>query len=145
MIETKDVDRRKALAYALLLQFEKNIKFDYPMPEAAVLIKRMKTAVFDHGVGKLKKEFQKVLFNETWNAYDDIFMFIYDIEVFGSEWFFGFGTLRRWRAGEKEKAEKIVNENLTSEELEQIKELAAHYIYDIEVDGGVAPFTLGDM
>ena len=117
-------EKEEAWMDAILLAYDKNIKYDYPMPDAYKIIKSCKQVIRDIKVSKpFKDKVEKVLFG-TYDSYAPMenYMGHYDSR-FGHEWFFGYGTLYRWRDGEREGAKSRVQQYLSTRDRGYFKKL----------------------
>ena len=119
-------EKQDALVDAILLAFDLPLKYDYVIPPEYDIGTLVRVYLKET---KVPKNFQYII-QEVVCAFSDEHSVLESYlkgseEKFGREWFYGYGTLSRWRYGEKEKAEKRVDKYLTESQKENIKKLQA--------------------
>ena len=124
-----DVERNTRLSWlnVILLSFKRNIKFDYPIPCPDKIEDRFHALNNKNAFKDVSPEIISRLEKYLSPGFDsdselDTYM-RYNDHVFGKEWFHGMGTLYRWRPGEKNHALQLINNTLTSSELEEAKKI----------------------
>jgi hypothetical protein len=113
-------EKRDVWMDVVLMAFDKSIQYDYPIPDlyrtnnhVISIINELKSKkkIPSNVADKIlkhcwasKDEYSNLETRLTWN------------HIFGSEWFYGFGTLYRWRSGEKEKAQVRIDKYIPKSE-----------------------------
>lgn len=94
-------DEKYKWVFAILLSFEKYIKYDYPLPDPSLItlwanevVNSIK--VSDKTKTKIKKELDG---REDRDDFSNIDLYMDSKAEFGKEWLYGYGTLYRWRNG----------------------------------------------
>jgi len=107
----------------VVLSFHKNIKYDYPIPSTSDVTERARRLCkSDIGLpGHILDNLWKLIWRQSKDDYCQLedYMRLCDY-IFGSEWFYGFGTLLRWRPGEREKALKRIEKWINKEDKKYI-------------------------
>ena len=107
-------DQEHALVDAVILAFDLNLVYDYPIPPACDVETLLKAYLEKKGVSKAFKEELWGIIRCSRDEYSRLERYLGGSDnVFGHEWFCGFGTLSRWRPGEREKAMERVDKYLT--------------------------------
>lgn len=117
-------DRMDAVSFGLILAFKKNIKYDYPIPPHYEIIGRAKIELDKLNITKnLRSLVEEVIFVST--RYDCPYLErVMDRDnVFGSEWFFGYANLYRWRKGKEDRAKALINKVLTGPQKRDLKKI----------------------
>ena len=109
-----ECDKKHAFLDAIFLVFDKNIKYDYPIPDYYHIEARIRACLDIVDVPKTFKGQLKEIYWEAYDSYSDVHDYLTHKTKFGSEWFYGYGTLYRWRPGEREKAQARVEKHLTT-------------------------------
>ena len=110
-------DKEAAWKDAILLAFDFPIQYDYPIPEKHRINKAVKKVLDELGLPKKFTEKVWKLVSSGRDEYSILESYISNFDNrFGSEFFYGYGTLYRWREGEREKAEKRVQMYLSAGE-----------------------------
>lgn len=125
----RDYEKRHAIVDAILLAYEKHILYDYPIPNAHEVCSLVKMYL-EKTDKKLPEKFKNKIREAIWAAkdeYSNLEDYLRHHEnKFGHEWFYGYGTLHRWRPGQREEAEKRVKKHLTSTEQKHLPHLHDH-------------------
>ena len=120
-------EKQKVWADVIALSFTRFIKHDYNFPEVSDMVKRvgfiLKQIENSKGLQEEIIDNIKAVCRETWDDYSTFQNYFSNGDRFGSEWFVGYGTLYRWRAGEKDKAEARVRKYIPMKLWKQIIEL----------------------
>lgn len=115
-------DKENAFGEAIILAFDLPLKYDYTIPPIGDIEALVKC--FSENK-KCPKSFNKKLWQWIGGCRDEMTLLhshiVGDPSVFGSEFFYGYGVLYRWRDGEKEKAEMRMNKYLTQTEKKYMK------------------------
>jgi hypothetical protein len=119
-------DKEAAWKDAIILAYDFPIRYDYCIPENYRINKAVRVAIDKLKLHKKFKDKVWELVHSRRDEYSELESYMSDYEHrFGSEWFHGYGTLYRWRPGEKEKAEARVEMYLSDGEkkcFEKIRE-----------------------
>lgn len=117
-------DKRDSWLDAIVLAYTLNIKHDYPIPHPH----NISNAV-DNALEKLKvpKTFKNRVLELTREPRDEMSRLEnyvrYHETRFGSEWFYGYGLLFRWREGERLKAEDRIANYIPTRDRNLLKKL----------------------
>jgi len=125
MSDHQRYERQCAVIEGILLAFDKQLKYDYEIPNANEVRELVQKYLKSKSrKTKLLKEVEEVINRWDRDSYsvleDHIRLANFQ---FGSEWFYGYGDFYRWRPGEKEKAQERVKKLLTKSEQKQLAEL----------------------
>ena len=117
-------DREHALIDAVLLAFDFNLLYDYPIPPDGDVQTLLLKYIGSKGVSSQIANDLRNIIQSNRDEYSNLERYMRESkEVFGQEWFAGFGVLSRWRDGEREKAIERVNKYLTPSQKRYIKKV----------------------
>jgi len=116
--------KRDAHIDVILLAYDKPIKYDYPLPEPYRIRQAVSKVIEDMDA---PKAFKKMVSEVVWACKDEYsrledHMRLSDY-TFGHEWFYGYGTLYRWREGAREKAEANIKKYVSASDMKYYKKL----------------------
>ena len=118
-------DKENAWIDAIILAYDHNIQYDYPIPDGYRICKVVRTAIDEIDV---PKTFRSKILEVIWapkDEYSKLECYIHRDYIFGSEWFYGYGALYRWREGQRKKAEERVKKYLPTRDKNDFKKLVA--------------------
>lgn len=128
----RERNERNGICAAILLAFNKQMKYDYCIPDAHHIIKRLDKFISPrYDTSKLldipeslKERMVKVIHGE-YDSYSalEYYMSSQNNDRLRGEWFFGWGTLFTWRAGERKKAVIDMKKLLTKAEFSEIEKV----------------------
>lgn len=113
-------DKEKVWVDVVLLSFKKTIIYDYTIPPSGEVNKISQDVVKQLEIeGKIPKSLSKVILEKLHCSRDDCSDLEWRLRsdnVFGDEWFYGWGTLYRWRKEAKVKAKENINKYISEKE-----------------------------
>jgi len=119
-------DSKNAVYDALLLAFIKPIKHDYPIPDS-YRVNKVVEKVIDALPKNVPKEFKDRMRDIVFVPHDDrsqLARYLSDYDsIFGSEFFYGYGSLYRWRQGQESEAMIRVAKYIPKKEREYIRSM----------------------
>ena len=132
-------DEESSWKDSILLAYSNNIRYDYHIPPAYNIEKAVIKCIKEMKFPKtFKDEVRAIVFSDRYER-SEIDRYLRSKEKFGNEWFYGIGTLYRWREGEREKAEARVEKHISTRDKNNLKKLANA----LEISGPVKSFELG--
>jgi hypothetical protein len=107
----KEYERKYRWVFRLIIYPHSYIKYDYTLPDPNLITDWVNDAINDMKVSnKTKERIKKEIDGRNpWDDYSKISLFMQSESLFGKEWFFGYGTLYRWRNGEEDNALRMFN------------------------------------
>lgn len=118
-----DFTRQDSICGALLLAFNKKLKYDYYIPRIYVLESMLKR---DIAKVEIAKDFKSEIL-ELIICYGDgdsyIGRYLSQEYRFRNEWFFGWGDLYTWRQGQKKRDVEFSNKYLSKDEMVEIEKI----------------------
>ena len=128
------LDAESAWKDAIILAYDRNIKYDYPIPEKYTICKAVQAVIDYIGVPKTFRTKVWDLVSSGRDSYSYLESYISNYESrFGDEFFYGYGSLYRWREGEREKAEKRVKTHITTRDQNYFKKLQEAITIDEQI------------
>jgi len=116
-------NKKNALRDALLMGFQKPIKYDYPIPEKSDVVYLIRKACNNVVISrKLKKKIQSLVM-DRYESNTILADHLVNEQKFGNEFFFGYGTLHRWRFGEREKALQNIEKYISKEDIQDLHKI----------------------
>ena len=117
-------DKKNAWIDAILLAYDYNIKYDYPIPPASRVRKVVRKIVDEIDVPKAFRDNIRGLVFSSRSSYSPLEGYLSDYtHRFRHEFFTGYGTLVTWRDGERENAEKRVEKCISTRDKNNFKRL----------------------
>ena len=116
-------DKENAWIDAIILAYDHNIQYDYPIPDGYRIRNAVRKAIEEIDV---PKTFKNKILEVIWACKDEycrLESYIHRDYIFGSEWFYGYGALYRWREGQKQKAEERVKKYISTRDKNNFKKL----------------------
>ena len=139
-------EKESAWLDVILLSFIKPIIYDYPIPDgdgtsthAINTIKELKK------LEKIPNSICDILLDCLYSSrseYSKLYYHLGNNDKFGNEWFYGYGTLYRWRNGEREKAQERINKHISKDNEKYVLILQNALKLDFEK---VEPFGLNKI
>jgi hypothetical protein len=124
----RKVQKENVWCDVLLTSFKTPIKYDYPIPDIYRIMTSVEKTI--KVSSKTNTTFNKIadhLHSLVFSFKDEsspLEMYLNRENLFGSEWFYGYGTLYRWRSGEESAAIDRINKLISKKE--------QHFISDIQ-------------
>ena len=118
-----ELEKKNAIIDAILLSFVDNLVYDYPIPPRGDIANLVREAMRLHDWPKTFKNKVLDIIRGCRDEYTRLDSHLANTCRFGSEFFYGYGTLLRWRAGEREKAEERVKQHISTRELKHVAKL----------------------
>lgn len=106
----------------ILVAYDRPIKYDYILPDPYRIGKQVYDIIYKISAPKTLKEtiIENVYSGKDEHSILENYMRLSDY-IFGHEWFYGYGTLYRWREGKKEQAEKNIKKYISSIDMKYYK------------------------
>lgn len=120
-----EIYKRDAMCDGVLLCFEDTIKEDCTMPNPYLIEKMIQTYINRDNVSKeLKEKLLDIIIGGTSEKHSLLSYYMtFSEDRIIATFFYGHGTFYKWYDGEKEKAQKRVEKHLSSNIIEELKDL----------------------
>jgi len=134
-----DLDKDRVIPDAIVLSFVDNIQYDYPIPPTHDVKNLALEAMRLHEWPKAFKAKVTDAVRSPRGEYSILEYYLGSEIRFGSEFFYGYGILKRWREGEREKAEERVKKYMSARDRKLVEKLQE--ILRPELDSEVHAFN----
>lgn len=113
-------EKRDVWIDVVLAAFETPIKYDYIIPDACSINDKVKHLI-KLLRGKIPRQITEQLGEITFAYKEEYSSLMHHLimaeHIFGHEWFYGHGTLYRWRSGQKEECIKRINKYIPESQM----------------------------